>query len=96
MKHDGAINNVNPLDPGIYWTHDVTGQVFRGKTSVIIDGYFPADIRDEWFECKIGGYQVEFEKDGILFKLAIADGLKGINIPGIIVFTNKGSAYVFY
>lgn len=95
MKHNGEINNVNPLDPKIYWTHDVSGQILRGKTSVILDRYFP-DIIDEWFDCKIGGYQVEFEKDGVPFKLAIADGLRGIDIPGIIVFTNQGSAYVFY
>lgn len=96
MKHSGEINNVNPLALEIYWTHDVTGEVFKGKTSVVLDEYFPVDIIDEWFDCKIGGYQVEFEKNGIPFKLAIVDGLRGINIPGVIVFTNQGSAYVFY
>lgn len=96
MKHSGEINNVNPLALYIHWTHDVTEEKFKSKTSVVLDEDFPADIIDEWFDCKIGGYSVEFEKDGIPIKLSIADGLRGINIPGVIVFTNKGSAYVFY
>lgn len=95
MKHDGAINTVNYLNPNLYWVHDVTGKVLRNKTSVVLDQYFP-EIIDEWFDCKISGYTVEFEKDGTPFKLAINDGIRGMNIPGVIVFTNQGSAYVFY
>ena len=96
MKHDGAINIVEYPIRNMCWVHDVTGRVLRNETSVVLDQYFPTNIIDEWFDCKISGYTVEFEKDGTPFKLAINDGIRGMNIPGVIVFTNQGSAYVFY
>lgn len=95
MKHNYDTTSMS--NPDCYWIkEDGSGEKLKGKTSVVLDKYFPADIIDEWFDCKIGGYEVEFEKDGIPYKLAIVEGLRGFNIPGVIVFTNQGSAYVFY
>ena len=69
MKHDGAINIVKyPIR--LCWVHDVTGEVLRNETSVVLDQYFPTNIIDEWFDCKISGYTVEL-KNLLLLKLKL-------------------------